>query len=175
LGVRRRARQTIAQAIALRVKWEDATTRVTAQEAYDDPLKMADVLLRGEGFIGTVVGVDPQHRVQGPSRLVRRPRVVVELDDACPLQAGDTVHWDRDPDRDYVVDAVSELPGGGDQVVLLCQNPGAPVVPAVGDEFCAAAAAIGTRWRGSSGAEDPWPYRGAEPAGPENIDGEEAA
>jgi hypothetical protein len=174
-GVRRRTRQTISQTIALRSAWEDAATRVAAEEAYDDPLKMVELLLDGQAFIGIVAAVDAGHRVQGPVRFVRRPRVVVDLEDTCPLLAGDTVPWDRDPDHDYLIDEVRIRPGRGDRVVVLLQNPGAPVLPQAGGEFCAASSSIEKRWRGSSAAEDPWPYRGAEPAAPEDIDGEEAA
>jgi hypothetical protein len=173
-AIRRRTRQTVAQAIALRASWEDAASRVRAQEAYDDPLKMVDVLLAAQGFIGTVIGFDGEHRVQGPKQMVRRPRVELALHGPCPLLPGDTVHWDADPDRDYIISAVAPRPGHGDLVTLLLQNPGAPFVPTVGDEMCVAIMGVAERWRGTSDSAEPWPYQAPPVSTMDDLDQEVA-
>ena len=173
-AIRRRTRQTVAQAIALRASWEDASSRVSAQEAYDDPLKMVNVLLAAQGFIGTVIDFDGDHRVQGPKQMVCRPRVELELHGPCPLLPGDTVHWDADPDRDYTITTVTPRPGQGDRVTLLLQNPGATSVPMVGDEMCVAIMGVAERWRGTSASAEPWPYQAPPVSTTDDLDQEVA-
>ncbi|MGO9902520.1 MAG: hypothetical protein ACLP0J_23190 [Solirubrobacteraceae bacterium] len=174
-GIRRRTRQSVAQAIALRARWEDSSTRLVAQQAYDDPLKMVDVLLTGQAMIGTVRRVDADHRIQGPTNMVRRPRIELELECSSPFLPGETVRWDVDPARGYEIETVTRRPGSGDLVTLLLLNPGAPVIPVAGHAMCVATLSIEDRFRGGSPSNVPWPY--AAPAVPTDgdIDAQEAA
>jgi hypothetical protein len=172
-GIRRRTRQTVAQAIALRARWEDSRARLSAQQAYDDPLQMVDFLLSGQAMIGVVLQVDVDHWIQGPKNMVRRPRIAVELEGACPFLPGETVHWDVDPSRNYEIETVAVRPGSGDLATLLLLNPNAPVLPATGQAICVATMSIEDRFRGRTPADVPWPY--AAPALPTdgNIDAEQ--
>lgn len=174
-GIRRRTRQSVAQAIAARARWEDSSTRVVAQQAYDDPLKMVDVLLAGQAAIGTVRHVDTDHRIQGPTNMVRRPRIELELAGSCPLLPGEAVHWDADPARNYEIETVQQRPGSGDLVTLLLLNPGAPVIPVVGQAMCVATLSIEERFRGGSPSNVPWPYAAPPVPTDGDIDAEEAA
>jgi hypothetical protein len=174
-GIRRRTRRTVAQAIALRARWEDSSARLGAEQAYDDPLQMVDALLTGQAMIGTVRRVDADHRIQGPTNMVRRPRIELELDGSCPLLPGEIVHWDVDPARNYEIETVTPRPSSGDLATLLLLNPGAPVVPAAGEVMCVAALSIEERYRGGSPSNVPWPYAAPAVATDGGIDAEEAA
>jgi hypothetical protein len=174
-GIRRRTRQSIAQAIASRARWEDSSTRLVAQQAYDDPLKMVDVLLTGQATIGTVSHVDADHRIQGPTNMVRRPRIELELAGSCPFLPGEAVHWDADPARNYEIETVQQRRGSGDLVTLLLLNPGAPVIPVAGQVMCVATLSIEERFRGGSPSNVPWPYAAPPVATDGDIDAEEAA
>jgi hypothetical protein len=174
-GIRRRTRQTVAQAIALRARWEDSSARVVAQQAYDDPLQMVDILLSGEAMISMVRHVDAGHRIQGPRNMVSRPRVEVELSGSCPFLPGEIVHWDVDPARAYQIETVTTRPGSGDLVTLLLLNPGAPVIPRAGQEMCVATLSIEKRFRWGSQANIPWPYAAPLVTTDGDIDVEEAA
>jgi hypothetical protein len=174
-GIRRRTRQTVAQAIALRARWEHSNSRVAAQQAYDDPLQMVDVLLSGQAMIGAVRHVDVDHWIQGPTNMVRRPRVELELEGPCPLLPGDEVHWDLDPDRDYKIEMVTPRPGGGDLVTLLLLNPNAPALPVAGDLMCVATLSVEERFRGTSAPNVPWPYAAPPRPTDGDIDAEQAA
>ncbi len=174
-GIRRRSRQTIAQTIALRTRWEDAAARVAAQQAYDDPLQMVEVLLSGRAIIGTVRYVNADHRIQGPKNMVRRPRIELELDGYCQLLAGETVHWDADPGRRYEIETVTPRDGNGDLVMLLLHNPNAPILPVEGQLMCVATLSIEERFRGSSSSDVPWPYATPVVLTDGDIDVQEAA
>ena len=174
-GIRRRTRQTLAQAIALRARWEDSSARLVAQQAYDDPLQMVDVLLSGQAMIGDVRHVDADHRIQGPKNMIRRPRIELELEGSCPFLPGEIVHWDVDPARDYEIEMVTPRSGRGDVVTLLLLNPGAPVLPVAGQPMCVATLGIDERFRGSAPSNVPWPYAAPAVATDGDIDAEEAA
>ncbi|MEA2181043.1 MAG: hypothetical protein QOF69_228 [Solirubrobacteraceae bacterium] len=174
-GIRRRTRQSVSQAIALRARWEDSNARLGAQQAYDDPLQMVDVLLSGQAMIGAVLDVDLDHHIQGPKKMVRRPRIELELDGSCPFLPGELVHWDVDPERNYEIETVTPRPGGGDLVAMLLRNPDAPVIPAAGQVMCVATLSVTKRYRGGSAANVPWPYAAPSVATDGDIDAEEAA
>ncbi len=174
-GIRRRTRQTVAQAIALRARWEDSSTRLAAEQAYDDPLQMVDVLLSGQAMIGAVQAIDTDHRIQGPTNMVRRPRIELELEGSCPFLPGETVHWDADPGRRYQIETINPRPGSGDRVTLLLLNPGAPMLPARGQLMCVATLNVEKRFRGGSPANIPWPYAAPPVPTDGDIDAQDAA
>jgi hypothetical protein len=70
---------------------------------------------------------------------------------------------------------VTPRPGSGDLVTLLLLNPGAPVIPAAGQDMCTAALSIEERFRGGSPSNVPWPYAAPPVPTAGDIDAEEAA
>lgn len=130
----RRTRQTPKQAALTLRGWEDAAARLAAQEALDDPLRMVRSLLTNEAIGGTVVTVDPDHRVQVGKQLQRRPRIVVDTPEPCRMPAGKALWWSKTPDRREweITNIVAD--GTGARVELVrATNRGKPdEVPSVG-------------------------------------------
>jgi hypothetical protein len=126
-GIRRRSRLTPAQAISRVGELERAGNRLLAQEAVDDPLRMVDVLLCEQAVLGTVTSIDPTHKVGGKSR----PRVELSLKRPTLLEAGERLHWDQLPDKDWEVIQVRP-----DAIELILLNPRAKPLPDVGSTAC---------------------------------------
>jgi hypothetical protein len=111
-GGRRRVRPTPRQAAATHSKLEAANNTLTAQEAIDDPLRMAPYVLRDEAVIGTVVAIDPDHVERSPGGQRRRyPVVTVETPDRCGMAVGKQLWWTGEPnkDRPWIVREVVQL------------------------------------------------------------------
>src|SRR5439155_19603879 len=72
-GSLRRTRQTPRQAVLTLRNLEDATRRLEAEEACDDPLRMIPYLLENKAVRGRVIRVNREHREMGERSLVRRP------------------------------------------------------------------------------------------------------
>lgn len=158
----RRTRHTIRQAIARISDLESEQTSVVAQEYCDDPLKMVDLLASGEAMIGTVIGLDDQHQIQGPKRMVTRPLLKLRLDEPCPVLPGDIVHWDLVPDKDFEVINIDRADDGRDELTLLLHNPGLKELPEVGEGACFTLLSTVSRWNAYPPKEVPWPHRGSD-------------
>ena len=98
---RRRVRPTARQAAETHGQLETAQNQLTAQEAIDDPLRMAPYVLRDEAIIGTVVAIDPDH-VERSQKGQRRkyPLVTIETPDPCGVSVGKQLWWTGEPNKD---------------------------------------------------------------------------
>jgi hypothetical protein len=100
-GGRRRVRPTVRQAADTHSRLEAADKTLTAEEAIDDPLRMAPYVLRDEAVIGTVVAIDPNHVERSPGGQRRRyPLVTLETPDRCGMAVGKQLWWTREPNKD---------------------------------------------------------------------------
>jgi hypothetical protein len=126
-GIRRRSRLTQAQAISRVAELERRGDRLVAEETVDDPLRMVDVLLAEQAVLGTVVSVDPAHKIGRKSR----PLVELSLDRSTLLEPGEIVHWDQIPDKDWEMTGVKP-----DLIELMLLNPQARPLPEVGSSAC---------------------------------------
>jgi hypothetical protein len=167
-GLRRRSRLTQAQAIRRVGDLERAGQRVVAQEAVDDPLRMVEVLLSEQAVLGTVTSVDPTHKVGRKSR----PLVEVSLGRPTMLEQGETVHWDRLPDKDWEVAAVHP-----DAIELVLLNPRAKPLPEVDSIACFTTLSVeDEHFPGTPSRTPPWTHVGdSEPERPSSIEEAEAA
>lgn len=163
----RRTRQTPRQAATTLRAIEEAGRLLEAEEACDDPLRMAAVVLANKAVRGRVVAVDPDHKEPGPRRAVRRPLVTLRSPDPCLTPPGRELWWTRHPDgAGYAVEAVSPGPGGGSDVVLKLTTSAAAPLPAVGEDACFSAHTTRPRWLGQLPDADPWTHVSAAPAAP---------
>ncbi len=69
---RRRTRQTARQAASTMRELEGAQALLEAEEAVDDPLRMARCLLAGKALAGIVTAVDREHREVVTTNRARR-------------------------------------------------------------------------------------------------------
>jgi hypothetical protein len=164
----RRTRQTPRQAATTLRNLEEAGRLVEAEEACDDPLRMAAYVLANKAVRGTVVAVDPTHKEPGPKRMVARPLVTVRSPDPCLIPVGRELWWTGQPDgKEFVVEDVGPAPGGGSDVVLkLMTSSGTTGRPAVGSRACFSVHSTRPEWLGTLPDDDPWTHRPAAPPAP---------
>jgi hypothetical protein len=169
----RRTRQTPRQAATMLRNLEEAGRLVEAEEACDDPLRMAAYVLANKAFRGTVVAVDAAHKEQGPKRMVTRPLVTLLSPDPCLIPVGRVLWWTGQADgKEFVVEEVNPGSGGGSEVVLkLMTSSGTTAFPAVGSSACFSVHSTRPEWLGTLPDEDPWTHRpAASPAPAEPIE-----
>jgi hypothetical protein len=164
----RRTRQTPRQAATTLRNLEEAGRLVEAEEACDDPLRMAAYVLANKAIRGTVVAVDPTHKEPGPKRMVVRPLVTLRSPDPCLIPLGRELWWTGQPDgKEFVVEDVSPAPGGGSDVVLkLMTSSGTTAFPAVGERACFSVHSTRPEWLGTLPDDDPWTHSAATPPSP---------
>jgi hypothetical protein len=84
--------------------------QVAVQQAYDDPLVMAEYRMTGEAFEGTVVYADPGRRLGAGRSATIRPVIVVETSDPLAVEAGrEVVDPVRDKQKGLVLDRAAAL------------------------------------------------------------------
>lgn len=164
----RRTRPTPRQAATVLRNLEEAGRLVEAEEACDDPLRMAAFVLANQAVRGTVVGIDRTHREPGPKRMVGRPLVTLRSPDPFLMPVGRELWWTGQPDgKEFVVEAARPLPEGGAEVVLkLMTSSGSAGLPALGSRACFSIHSTGPRWLGLLPEEDPWTHKAATPPAP---------
>jgi hypothetical protein len=164
----RRTRPTPRQAATALRNLEEAGRLVEAEEACDDPLRMAAYVLSNQAVRGTVVGIDPTHQEPGPKRMVRRPLVTLRSPDPSLIPVGRELWWTGQPDgKEFVVAAATPLPDGGAEILLkLMTSSGSTALPAPGSQACFSIHSTGPRWLGTLPDEDPWTHKAAAPPAP---------
>jgi hypothetical protein len=164
----RRTRQSPRQAATTLRNLEEAGRLLEAEEACDDPLRMAAYVLTNKAVRGTVVALDPNHAEPGPKRIVRRPLVTLRSPDPCLIPVGYHLWWTGQSDgKEFVVEEVCPGPGGGSDVVLkLTTSSGTTALPTVGRRACFSAHSTKPAWLGKLPDNDPWTHRAAGPAAP---------
>ena len=165
----RRTRQSPRQAAMTLRNLEEAGRLLQAQEACDDPLRMATYVLANKAVRGRVVRVDETHTEPGPKRPVRRPLVVLRSPDPCVIPVGRELWWTGQPGgREFVIDAVREWGGGSEVVLKLATSSAAARLPRAGDVACFSVHSTQPAWLATLPHEEPWTHRAAVPVPPPN-------
>jgi hypothetical protein len=161
----RRTRQSPRQAAMTLRNLEEAQRLVVAEEACDDPLRMAPYILENKAVRGRVVHVNATHTEPGARRAVKRPLVTLASAEPCLMPAGKELWWAGQPaGREFVVESVAAEPGGGSRVTLkLMTSSSTTGLPAVGSIACFSVHSTAPRWLAGLPATDPWTHRAATP------------
>ncbi len=164
-GGLRRTRQTPRQAAYTLMQLEEAGRRLAAEEACDDPLRMAAAVLADRAVRGTVAAVDPHHTEPGLKRAVGRPRVILVSPDPCLIPPGRELWWSEQAGgREYQVESVRPTPDGGAEVVLKrMTSSGKARLPGVGAGACFSVFSTGDGYVVKLPAETPWTHQAASP------------
>jgi hypothetical protein len=102
--------------------YERAHARLLAEEAIDDPLRMAPVLLAGKAISGEVVRAEPNRREFINNRFYKRPSVTLRTDEPCIMPLGTQLWWTNMPaGREWLVTQVAAA-GSGSEVTLVLQT-----------------------------------------------------
>jgi len=164
-GSRLRRRHTHVQAAITLRGWEDALQQQLAEEALDDPLRMAASLMGGDALSGTVIALDMTHREQGNVRTVLRPLMTLKTDEPCAMPPGKRLWWTEWPrGQPWEVRETTPHPDGGTRMVV-CHGSGSRKVarPAVGAEIVLSIhKLVGGPWLRMP-REVPWTHQAAPP------------
>jgi hypothetical protein len=176
-GGLRRTRQTPRQAALTLRNLEEAQSRLEAEEACDDPLRMLPYLLQHKAVRGRVVAMDREHRELATRSLVRRPLVTLLSPDPCLIPVGTELWWAEQADgREFVIHAAGRRPGGGSLVTLKLMTSSARTgLPAVGSDACFSVHSTAPGWPMGLPRDEPWTHQPCHsPTAPTPIDEEEA-
>ncbi|RDE49461.1 MAG: hypothetical protein DVS81_16435 [Candidatus Accumulibacter meliphilus] len=178
---RRKTRMT-ARGAAMRLHdLEQAHARLLAEEAIDDPLRMAPHLLAGKALAGVVIDCDKTHRELINSRKCLRPRVIVRTQEPCLMLPGAKVWWTQMPDgREWLLGSVIAASGGSDVTLILQTNRVSDVcLPIVGSRACFSQFNTRPGYELFLPQQAPWTHLAAAPPFPVDLDyselGEQAA
>ena len=157
----RRTRHTPRQAATTLRNLEEAGRLVEAEEACDDPLRMAAYVLANKAVRGTVIGVDQTHKEPGPKRMVVRPLVTLRSPDPCLIPLGRELWWTGQADgKEFVIEEVRPTQCGGSEVVLkLMTSSGATTLPRIRDNACFSIHSTKSQWLGTLPDADPWSHQ----------------
>jgi hypothetical protein len=170
-GGLRRTRQTPRQAAVTLQRLEEAGRLLEAEEACDDPLRIVPYLLQHKAVRGRVVAVDPDHKEPGVSRSVRRPLVTLLSSDPCLIPEGRELWWTEQPDgREFVVDRITEAPGGVRVTLKLMTGSGGTGIPASGSIACFSVLTTKPAWQTILPQVAPWTHQNAATAAPAPIE-----
>ena len=134
---RRRTRQTARQAASTLRELEGAQALMDAQEAVDDPLRMARYLLAGKALAGTVVAVDRAYREIVTTKRARRPLVTLDCPERCRIPQGRALYWSDHADGpEWEVHGVADNGSGSLVTMKLLTSLTATPVPGIGDYAC---------------------------------------
>lgn len=158
---RTRTRQTARQAAVRLQTLENATARLEAEEACDDPLRMIPYILQNKAVTGRVLRIDSDYRERVNTRMMRRPLVTLLSQDPCLIPRGRELWWTRAADgREYVIHEVQPNAGGGSLVTLkLLTSTSTAPMPQVGSEACFSIHSTGNGWVTRLPMAEPWSHR----------------
>jgi hypothetical protein len=164
-GGRRRTRRAPRAAAMELGRLEAAQARCNAEEAIDDPLRMAPVVLAGKAVAGEVVQCEPDHRENIGGSNLKRPRVTLHSPEPCAMPIGKHVWWTLAADkREWRVERIDPAAGGGSIVTLVLQtNRALPAgLPAQGTRACFSELMTGTPYELFLPSRVPWTHRPAD-------------
>jgi hypothetical protein len=175
-----------AVAAARRLDWlERAQATYAAQQAFDDPLAMAEYRMTGEAFAGVVVKAEPDRLDHSGKRRKLRPLIMVETADPVVVEAGTVLTAVSRPGQSARVVSVSAESAGapsaeddaeaGDAVIRvvlelsggmgrsLTATPGS--VPEIGEWLCYSSLTVDYQrpWDLPPAEETPWTHGGPPP------------
>lgn len=136
---------------------EDASARLEAETAFDDPLVMARHVAAGRAIEGRVVGRDLDHQAQGPKRMVQRPLLEVMPDDEVLVPQGTEVTLASDV---RVGGRIAHVPENFGDVLVIQIDRGhrGGIMPEIGDHGCFATFAMPTYYPSTLPDEIPWTH-----------------
>jgi hypothetical protein len=162
---RRKTRKN-ARAAAMRLnELERAHALLVAEEAIDDPLRMAPILLAGKAIAGDVVRCDPDRRERINNRFCKRPSVTLRTHEPCMMPVGTEVWWTQMPDgREWAISGVAAAGRGSDVTLVLQTNRTPPVgLPRVGRRACFSELNTQDGYEIHLPQDTPWTHRPKEP------------
>jgi hypothetical protein len=165
VGGRRRTRRAPRAAAMELGRLEAAQARCTAEEAIDDPVRMAPLLLAGKAVAGEVVQYEPDHRETIGGKNLKRPRVTLHSLDPCAMPIGKHVWWTRAADkREWQVEQIAPAANGGSIVTLVLQtNRALPAgLPAQGTRACFSELKSSAPYELFLPSSVPWTHRPAD-------------
>jgi hypothetical protein len=177
-GGRRRARQTMRQAIRSRDQAEQVQAQSLAEEAVSDPIRMIPYLLDHRAVEGTVVSYDGDHREvkAGNTRASRVPVVTLRSRRRCLIPNGKELWWTEEPDRVCViVDSVlPDVSGPGSIVVLkvMTHVADADRLRGASGPVCFSQLTTKEVWSGRLPTQVPWTHRSASEEGGTSLEDE---
>lgn len=174
-GGRRRTRQDPRQAAMTLRRIEGEQTRLEAEEALDDPIKMIPYLMDNKAIAGCVVQIDLTYRERATTNFVTRPLVTIASPDPCLIPPGRKLWWTKHPSgAAWVVHAIAPTPTGGSLVTLKLLNRSPQHLPERGEEECFSVHQRASPWLLRLPEQIPWTHQpDASVQGPRSIDEEE--
>ena len=176
VGGRRKTRMN-ARSAAMRLnEWERAQVLLEAEEAVDDPLRMAPVLVAGQAVAGEVLRCDAERRELIGGRRCKRPSVTLRTQEPCVMPVGTELWWTRTADkREWIISRVVAA-GTGSEVTLILQTNRTPDVglPRVVKRACFSQLNTGAGYEVHLPQQTPWTHLPKEPP-PNDTDLESGA
>jgi hypothetical protein len=175
---RRKTRLSTRSAAMRLNEYERVHARLLAEEAIDDPLRMAPVLLAGQAIAGEVVRSEPDRREVINNRFCKRPGITLRTDEPCMMPLGTEVWWTKMPaGREWVVTQVVAADRGSDVNLVLQTNRTPDVgLPRVRHRACFSELNTREGYEVHLPQQIPWTHR---PKGPPptdtDLEGSEAA
>ena len=158
--------------------YERAHARLLAEEAIDDQLRMAPVLLAGKAIAGEVVRAEPDRREFINNRFCKRPSITLLTDEPCMMPLGTQLWWTKMPDgREWIVTQVIAA-GSGSEVTSGSQTNRVPnaALPVVRQRACFSELNTREGYEIHLPQQAPWTHRPEEPPPTEtHIEDPEAA
>jgi hypothetical protein len=155
-----------ARGAAMRLnEYERAHATLVAEEATDDPLRMAPVLLAGQAVAGDVVRCDCERRERINNRFCKRPSVTLRTQEPCMMPLGTEVWWTATPaGREWLIANVIAA-GHGSEVTLVLQTNRTPEVglPRAGRRACFSELNTRAGYDVHLPQQIPWTHRPKEP------------
>jgi hypothetical protein len=165
---RRKTRMTARSAAMHLSEMERAHAMVEAEEAIDDPLRMAPVLLAGKAIAGTVTQCDPNRRELINWRKSRRPSITVITTEPCVMPLGTMLWWTASAaGREWVVHRVESATGGSKVTLVLQTSASNSPIPNLRDRICFSQLNTKPGYELHLPKDIPWTHRAQvpEPAG----------
>ena len=162
---RRRARRAPRAAAMELGRLESAEARCAAEEAIDDPLRMAPVLIAGKALAGKIVRCEADRRENIGGRNLKRPRVTIRSIEPCVMPIGKNLWWTQAADkREWRLEQVEPTAAGGSTVSLILQtNRSLPAgLPAPGTRACFSELQSGPGYELFLPSRTPWTHRPAD-------------
>lgn len=169
---RRKTRMTPRSAAVRLDELERTHARLVAEEAIDDPLRMAPHLLAGKALAGVVIHCDGARRERINRRNYLRPSVTVRTEESCLMLPGAEIWWTQTPDgREWLLDSVVAA-GGGSDVTLILQTNRIPSVglPVVSSRVCFSQFNTQPGYELFLPKQVPWTHQAPTPGTPIDLD-----
>jgi hypothetical protein len=133
---RRRARTSFRDNALQVQRWQGAKALLDAEEAIDDPVRMAQHLLAGRAVAGLVSFVDEFRTERVGTRNCKRPLVRIRTEEPCMMPSGVQLWWTGNASgREWRVIRVEQR-GGGSEVSLVLQTNRFDGLPITGSRAC---------------------------------------